>query len=142
MAEALGIAGSVVSFVGLAGQVAQGVNYLYNFFNSMQDAPNDIKSLAAELKILGTILDEVNRDVVDSAALGAALGAALQLCKDIVAELEGLVQKSNLTSKQSKVKRLWSQMSTAFRNEEFRKYIERLERAKTSLLHAKMSSHG
>ena len=138
MAEALGIAGSVVSFVGLAGQVAQGVNYLYNFFNSMQDAPNDIKSLAAELKILGTILDEVNRDVVDS----AALGAALQLCKDIVAELEGLVQKSNLTSKQSKVKRLWSQMSTAFRNEEFRKYIERLERAKTSLLHAKMSSHG
>ncbi len=57
MAEALGIAGSVVSFVGLAGQVAQGVNYLYNFFNSMQDAPRDIKSLATELKILGTILD-------------------------------------------------------------------------------------
>jgi hypothetical protein len=47
-----------------------------------------------------------------------------------------------LTSKQSKVKRLWSQMSTAFRNEEFRKYIERLERAKITLLHAKMTSHG
>jgi hypothetical protein len=138
MAEALGITGSIVSFVGLAGQVAQGVNYLYNFFNSMQDAPSDIKSLAAELKLLGTILDEVNRDVVDS----AALGAALQLCKDIIGELEGLVQKSDLTSKQSKVKRLWSQMSTAFRNEEFRKYIERLERAKTALLHAKMNSHG
>jgi hypothetical protein len=138
MAEALGIAGSVVSFVGLAGQIAQGVNYLYNFFNSMQDAPSDIKSLAAELKILGTILDEVNRDVVDS----AALGAALQLCKDTVAELEALVQESNLTSKQSKVKRLWSQMSTVFRNEEFRKYIERRERAKITLLHAKMTSHG
>ena len=138
MAEALGIAGSVVSFVGLASQIAQGVDYLYNFFNSMQNAPSDIKSLAAELKILGTILDEVNRDVVVS----AALGAALQLCRDIIAELEGLVQKSSLTSKQSKVKRLWSQMSTAFRNEEFRKYIERLERAKISLLHAKMTSHG
>lgn len=138
MAEALGIAGSVVSFVGLASQIAQGVNYLYNFFNSMQNAPSDIKSLAAELKILGTILDEVNRDVVVS----AALGAALQLCRDIIAELEGLVQKSSLTSKQSKVKRLWSQMSTAFRNEEFRKYIERLERAKITLLHAKMTSHG
>jgi hypothetical protein len=138
MAEALGIAGSVVSFVGLVGQVAQGVNYLYSFFNSMQDAPSDIKSLAAELKLLGTILDEVNRDVADS----AALRAALQLCKDIITELEGLVQKSNLTSKQSRVKRLWSQMSTAFRNEEFRKYIERLERAKITLLHAKMTSHG
>jgi hypothetical protein len=138
MAEALGIAGRIVSFVGLAGQIAQGVNYLYNFFNSMQDAPSDIKLLAAELKIMGTILDEVDRDEVDS----AALGAALQLCKDSVAELEGLVQKSNLTSKQSMAKRVWSQMSTAFRNEEFRKYIRRLERAKTTLLHATMTSHG
>jgi hypothetical protein len=138
MAEALGIAGSVVSFVGLAGQVAQGVNYLYNFFNSIQDAPKDIKSLAAELKIVGTILDEVNRDVVDS----ACLRAGFQHCKDIIADLDGLVQKSNLASKQSKAKRLWSQMSTAFRNEEFRKYIEKLERAKTTLLHANMASHG
>jgi hypothetical protein len=98
MAEALGVAGSVVSFIGLAGQVAQGANYLYNFFDGMQDAPSDVRSLAEELKILGNILDEINRDGVDSAALRTALRSR----NDIAAELEGLIHKSKLTSEQSK----------------------------------------
>lgn len=138
MAEALGVAGSLTSFIGLAGQVAQGVNYLYNFFNSMKDAPKDIRSLATELKILGTILAEVNRDGIDS----APMRAALQCCKDATGDLEGLVRKSNLTTDQSKARRVWSQMGVAFRNEKFRKYTDRLERAKTTLLHAKIEAHG
>jgi hypothetical protein len=124
--------------VGLAGQVAQGVNYLYNFFNSMQDAPSDIRSLVEELGNLDNVLDEVNQDGLDS----ASLRAALQRCKDLIAELEGLVQKSNLTSEQSKARKVWSQMRMPFRSEKFRKYTERLERAKTTLLHAKIQSHG
>lgn len=139
MAEALGVAGSVVSIVGLAGQVAQGVNYLYTFFNDMQDSPSDIKSLSEELKLVGDILTEVNRDGIDS----APLSAALQRCKEVICDLENLVQRTNLVSAQSSnAKRLWSQMSTAFRNEKFRKYIERLERAKSTLLHAKIQAHG
>jgi hypothetical protein len=138
MAEALGVTGSVVSFIGPAGQVAQGVSYLYNFFSSVQDAPSDIRSLAGELKALGDILEEVGLDGIDS----AALTAALQRCKDVTGDLEGLIQKSNLTSEQSKARKLWSQMSTAFRNEKFRKYTERLERAKSTLLQAKIQAHG
>jgi len=138
MAEALGVAGSVVSFVGLAGQVAQGVNYLYNFFESVRDAPSDIRSLAGDLKVLGEILDEVGRDGIES----APLTAALQRCKDVLADLESLVQKSKLTSEQSKPRSVWSQMSTAFRNEKFRKHIEKLEGAKSTLLHARLQAHG
>jgi hypothetical protein len=33
-------------------------------------------------------------------------------------------------------------MGTAFRNEKFRKYIERLERAKTTVLYARLQAHG
>jgi hypothetical protein len=138
MTEALGVAGSVVSFIRLAGQVAQGVSYLYTFFNSMQDAPGDIRSLAEELKTLGDILEEVGQDGIDS----KALTAALQRCKDVTGDLEDLIQKSNLTSEQSKARKLWSQMSTAFRNEKFLKYTERLEKAKSTLLHAKIQAHG
>ena len=138
MAEALGVAGSVVSFIGLAGQVAQGVNYLYNFFDSVQDAPSDVRSLAGELKILSDILVDVHGDGDHT----ATLGAALQRCKEVVGDLESLVQKSKLTSEQSKTRKVWSQMSTAFRNEKFRKHIEKLERAKSTLLHAKLQAHG
>jgi hypothetical protein len=138
MAEALGVAGSLTSFIGLAGQVAQGVNYLYNFFSSMKDAPKDIKLLVAELKVLGTILDEVNRDGIDS----APTRAALQWCKEITGDLESLIRKNNLTTDQSKARRVWSQMGVAFRNEKFRKYTDRLERAKSTLLHAKIEAHG
>jgi hypothetical protein len=104
----------------------------------MKDAPKDIRSLATELKILGTILAEVNRDGIDS----APMRAALQCCKDATGDLEGLVRKSNLTIDQSKTRRVWSQMGVAFRNEKFRKYTDRLERAKTTLLHAKIEAHG
>ncbi|KAE9381315.1 hypothetical protein N431DRAFT_505780 [Stipitochalara longipes BDJ] len=128
MAEALGVAGSV----------AQGVNFLYDFFSSVQDAPSDIVSLAQELKILGTMLNDVGRDGIES----APLTAALQHCKGIIGDLEDLVEKSNLTSEQSKARKLWSQMSTAFRREKFRKYVEKLERAKSTLLHAKLYAHG
>jgi hypothetical protein len=138
MAEALGVAGSVVSFIGLAGQIAQGVNYLYNFFDSVQDAPSDIRLLVEELKALGDVLDEVDGDQIDT----APLQTALQRCKDVIRDLEGLVQKSKLTSEQSKTRKLWSQMGTAFRNEKFRKYIERLERAKTTVLYARLQAHG
>ena len=138
MAEALGVAGSVVSFIGLAGQVAQGVNYLCAFFDSVQDAPSDIRSLSSDLKVLGTILDEVGRDGIES----ASLTAALKRCKDVIEDLESLVQKSKLTIEQSKARRLWSQMSTAFRNEKFRKHIEKLEGSKSTLLHAKLQAHG
>jgi hypothetical protein len=132
------LAPSVVSFIRLAGQVTQGVSYLYNFFNSMQDAPGDIRSLAEELKTLGDILEGVGQDGIDS----KALTAALQRCKDVTGDLGDLIQKSNLTSEQSKARKLWSQMSTAFRNEKFLKYTERLERAKSTLLHAKIQAHG
>jgi hypothetical protein len=138
MTEALHVAGSVVSFIRLAGQVTQGVSYLYNFFNSMQDAPGDIRSLAEELKTLGDILEGVGQDGIDS----KALTAALQRCKDVTGDLGDLIQKSNLTSEQSKARKLWSQMSTTFRNEKFQKYTERLERAKSTLLHAKIQAHG
>jgi len=138
MTEALGVAGNVVSFVRLAGQVAQGVSYLYNFFNRMQDAPSDIRSLAEELKTLGDILEEIGQDGIDS----KALTAALQRCQDVIGDLEDLIQKSNLTTEQSKARKLWSQMSTAFRSEKFRKYTEQLERAKSTLLHAKIQAHG
>jgi hypothetical protein len=138
MAEALGVAGSVVSFIGLAGQIAQGVNYLYNFFDSVQDAPSDIRLLVEELKALRDVLDEVDGDQIDS----APLQTALQRCKDVIRDLEGLVQKSKLTSEQSKPRKLSSQMGTAFRNEKFRKYIERLGRAKTTVLYARLQGHG
>jgi hypothetical protein len=49
MTDAL-VAGSVVSFIGLVRQIAQGVNYLYIFFDNVKDTPSDIKSLSKELK--------------------------------------------------------------------------------------------
>jgi hypothetical protein len=128
----------LVSFVGFAGQVAQGVNYLYNFFKDIKDAPGDIKSLAEELKLLATILDEVSRDGLDS----VPLKVALQRCKDVIGELEDLIRRSNLTTEQSKMRKVWSQMGAAFRNQKFRKYTEQLERAKSMLLHAKIEAHG
>lgn len=132
MAEALGVGASVVAFVGLAGQVAQGVAYLYNFFGAIQDAPADVQSLTEELKVLSPILDDIRRHGYEN----ASIRAALEQCNACVEELNALVTKSKLTTTQSKARKIWSQLNVAFRSEKFQKHTERLERAKLALIPA------
>ncbi|CZR56349.1 uncharacterized protein PAC_06237 [Phialocephala subalpina] len=132
MAEALGVGASVVAFIGLAGQVAQGAAYLYNFFGAIQDAPADVRSLAEELKVLSPILDDVRRHGLET----ASMRAAVEQCNASVEELKALVVKSKLTTTQPRTRKIWSQMSVGFRSEKFHKHTEKLERAKLALIPA------
>lgn len=134
MAEALGVAGSVISFVGFVGQLTQGVVFLCGFLSDIKDAPEDIENLNTVLRLLSIILEDVQKHDEDS----PALQTAVIYCESWVAKLKSLVQRYTPNAGETGVKRVWSQLNVAFRSKKFKKYIEGLETAKSMILHAQV----
>src|SRR5437667_6376760 len=137
MADALGAAGSIASFAGLAGQLLHGVQFLYDFFSDVREAPGDIQRIASELQLIDAILGEIcKRGCADDPTVNAAAG----YCKSWIDGLETLARRSEPSSAKIGANKFWSQMSVAFRKKKFGKYIDGLERAKSMLLHAWLNS--
>ena len=87
-------AAAVVSFVGLAGPVAQGLKFLYDFTTDMKDCPKDIREMKTDLELVEDLITQVirqcnERDVRlrESAALARAIGHAQESVEDLKKEL-------------------------------------------------------
>lgn len=135
MAEPLSIAGGVVSFIGLSGQVLRGIRFLHGILSDIKDAPEDVKTLNAELKLIGTILEEVERQDNDIRQCPSMV-EAVNYCKNWVDKLEDLVRTFELGNGE-KTARLWGQLNVALRAKRLTKYTDGLERAKSMLLQAR-----
>ncbi|KAH8769365.1 hypothetical protein F5882DRAFT_362532 [Hyaloscypha sp. PMI_1271] len=136
MAEPSSVAGGVVSFIGLSGQVLQGIKFLHGFLSDIKDAPEDVKTLNAELKLIDTILEEVQRQDNDIQQCPSML-EAVNYCKSWVDKLEDLVRACE-PGNGKKMARLWGQLGIALRTKKLTKYINGLERAKSLLLQARV----
>ncbi|KAF2800275.1 hypothetical protein K505DRAFT_293027 [Melanomma pulvis-pyrius CBS 109.77] len=87
-------AAAVVSFVGLAGPVAQGLRFLYNFTTDMKDCPKDVREMKTDLELVEDLITQVirqcnERDVRlrESVALTRAIGRELESVEDLKEEL-------------------------------------------------------
>lgn len=91
-------AAALVSFVGLAGHVAQGLKVLYDFTTDMKDCPKDIREMKTDLELVEDLIKQVirqckERDVRlrESAALARAIGHAQESVEDLKKELTAYV---------------------------------------------------
>ncbi|KAH4854417.1 hypothetical protein HBH75_094300 [Parastagonospora nodorum] len=87
-------AAALVSFVGLAGPVAQGLKFLYDFTTNMKDCPKDIREMKTDLELVEDLITQVirqcnERDVRlrESAELARAIGHAQESVEDLKKEL-------------------------------------------------------
>lgn len=85
---------AVVSFVGLAAPVAQGLKFLYDFTTNMQDCPKDIREMKTDLELVeGLILqvvrqcNERDRRLRDSQALARAIRHAQESVENLGKEM-------------------------------------------------------
>jgi hypothetical protein len=88
-------AAALVSFVGLAGHVAQGLKLLYDFMTNMKDCPKDIREMKTDLELVEDLITEVIRQCSDrdvrlreSTALARAIGHAQESVEDLKKELD------------------------------------------------------
>lgn len=57
--DVLSVAASGVGVVSLAIQLADSINKLYHFWNSVQDAPADLRAMVEELRLLSAVLNGI-----------------------------------------------------------------------------------
>ncbi|KAF2009476.1 hypothetical protein BU24DRAFT_75679 [Aaosphaeria arxii CBS 175.79] len=111
-------AAAVVSFVGLAGPVAQSLKFLYDFSTDMKDCPKDIREMKTDLELVEDLITQVirqcnNRDahLRESAALARAIGHAQESVQDLKKELtayvmDGKRQRFRFAARVSQTKKL------------------------------------
>jgi hypothetical protein len=111
-------AAAVVSFVGLAGPVAQGLKFLYDFKTDMKDCPKDIREMKTDLELVEDLITQVirqcnERDVRlrESAALARSIGHAQESVEDLKEELtayllDGKFERFRFAAKLSQTKKL------------------------------------
>lgn len=146
--DGLGLAVSVGGFIGLAGQIAQGVKFLHTFFIDIKDPPADIAALVAELTTLRLLLNKISplQDIenlsttsaiysqesamptssqvwptpISQQLLTEEVQPALGHCKLWVNKLKELILLYEPSAKVSKGKWLWAQINIALRNKKFK----------------------
>lgn len=87
-------AAALVSFVGLAGPVAQGLKSLYDFATDMKDCPQDIREMKTDLEFVEDLITQVVRQCNEcderlrgSASLARAIVSAQESVEDLKKEL-------------------------------------------------------
>jgi len=138
--DTLAAVSSVISVVGLAGQVLQGYNYLRSIVDSAKDSPEDLRLLTSELEIISQIVESIKYNSEASSTESEIeqylAGQPLVLCDETLAKLRQTVEEYGDINEDeaSGVKRYWKSLSFALSAGEIRKHVENSDRAKDHLL--------
>lgn len=133
MAELFGVASGALSIAGVAGQLAQSAAFLYDFIRDIRGAPKLVQILGEELRILTSILTEIQRSCIDQ---NPSLENALQHCQDRLRGLLTFVKKVDPAQHAKKRRRLWSQFRAALKRSDLTRNLRELDRCKLMLLQA------
>ncbi|PQE29043.1 Ankyrin repeat-containing domain protein [Rutstroemia sp. NJR-2017a BBW] len=95
MAE-VGIIASGMGIASLGLQLLDNVKKLKEFWDSVKEAPDDVRHALIELEILRTIIDAIPKNDTDMPAISAASSArCLELCYQVLDLLEALMKDMN-----------------------------------------------
>lgn len=135
MAETIGIAGSIVSFVGLVGQILQGCIAIRSILDDFKDASTDFRDLRHELLIFQAGLDslritlghEVN--VIDAVPVRQVLEFGHKCINDLRNLVEKLDERSAFKAR----------ISAVWRRNKIQKHVSKLQRARLMFVSAQMT---
>ena len=130
------VGAATVAFIGLAAQVVQGMIFVHDFLDQVQDAPEKIRSLQAELRLLRDIISKIKDEFQASAVAEDVCRIAYSALSLIQARVGTLCDFIETCSprKPGRGRLLWKSLSVTFRRQKFSDYLMDLERAKGNLM--------
>ena len=128
--ESLSAAASVIAVV----QLAESFKKLYDFWNSIKEAPEDIRTISVDMHNLSNILSQIANET-QHVEPDATLIAALNGCCVKVKTLSTLLNviEPGFASKKHRV-RQWTAFKAVLKHGELMKYQVALDRLKIDLL--------
>ncbi|PQE17650.1 hypothetical protein CJF31_00007754 [Rutstroemia sp. NJR-2017a BVV2] len=138
---AVGLGASVVSFVGITGQILQGCQFICDYIDDIKDAPKELQQMLLELKIFEaglrsfqTTLDNA-KECVDVNSVEEQICRALNLGNAAIQDLRALVEKHAHNGKRD----WWKNFKVAKKKNAFIKYRERLDKAKLEMIFVQLN---
>lgn len=133
---AVGLGASVVSFIGLVGQILQGCQFIYDRVDDIKGAPDELhhilyqlKSFQAGLRSFQLTLEKA-RQSIDIFPLEESIRLALNLSESTIKDLRDLVNKYTHDGKQN----WWKSFKVAKKKNVFTTYVNRLNQVKIDIL--------
>lgn len=142
--EGLAAASSVLAVVSLALQLADNVQRLIEFWDSVKEAPAEVSGIRSQLRILGVLLKSIERDLPQSPSDGDSdLGhACLVVCGESLLKLEKLSEGWDQELNSGSIRRKWTCLKKALRENELARYWNQVDRAKSTLMMYQCFSNG
>ncbi|KAF7920561.1 uncharacterized protein EAE97_011454 [Botrytis byssoidea] len=138
VAEVLGTIASGISIAQLAGNLASSIIKLKNYWDQIQDAPDDIAILVHEIEshhtILRSILKEQAQLTVSCQPTGGFFDQSIKLCQNASLKLDGLVNAltTDINSNR-KWKRTMGSANVLLKAEQLKKLKKRMKNATRSM---------
>jgi hypothetical protein len=134
MAEvALGIAGSVVGIVSLAGQVCAGIQELYAFLDSVKDSELDMKGIKDDINLLQNVIQWIHQDLtkIPEDVDATLFRTSLELCNSRITRLLAIVRSSETADHRNKT---FKRLQTTAKKKRIVDFMRDLDSAKMSLI--------
>jgi hypothetical protein len=135
MAELFGLGASAIAFIGLAGQILQGCQYVRDLIDNIRDAPDNLRHYHTEIAsfrsaVLG--FQEVLQAIKPFARIENSAEQALLALQSggAIDDLKAFLQNFE----RSREKELWRSIKLARKRSKLAKYIARLGEAKANIL--------
>ncbi|MCJ1415515.1 hypothetical protein MMC32_001847 [Xylographa parallela] len=133
-------AAGAVAFASIAIQLGQSFVALYQYWESIKEAPADISTVVQDLKLLAAILRQIESDE-QKYGQAPEVTDVLKSCMAKVDTLRNLVEElePGFASKH-RLQRKWSALKAVLKNDKVEKFRRSLEETKTTMLLARSLS--
>ena len=139
--DGLSGAASGIAVVSLAIQLGDGIKKLCDFWDSVKEAPDDVRAITADLKLLSSVLAEIASEEQHFEP-DPTLETALKACCDNVTKLVRIANdmEPGFASKKPRI-RIWTAFRAAIKGESIQKSQKVLEGLKSTLTLALHNHH-
>ena len=134
-------AASVIAVVSLAVQLADSAKQLCDFWSSIKDAPEDIRTIITDLELLTSVLAEMAFEAQRTSP-DSTLAAVLQSCTGKLKSLTALTNnlEPGFSSRKPRIIK-WSAFKFVLKREKLTRFQEVLESLKGTLVLAQQNRH-
>jgi hypothetical protein len=130
------VAGGIVSFIGLAGPVTQGLKFLYEFTSNARACPKDLRAIKTDINLVESLIDLVTQQCHDRNIRlreNDILARAISEAQVSLRELGDALQAFGVEDRPARFQGL----KHAFKYTQTQKLVSSLHRTKTLMLEIK-----
>lgn len=143
MADPISLTAAAAGFIGLAGQLAQGVIALKEIYTTISDAPRDVANLCSKMAALQGVLEEVGDQIQQLSQIGVNLDTrtlrdVITQCENSRYRVEAHVKNISDGFRHSR----GAAVRYVFKKKEMQEMLSDLEQCKSSLMLARQSIDG